>query len=398
MSRPARRWREPLKLDEVVARTDVGRVREHNEDQHFAAEEIGLLAVADGMGGLAMGEVASATAVATLGAATEVLEPLVSTADKAPTSANRIQLAQALEVLSHIASQRIQQATQGQPSGTTLVSAIAAGGHLILCHVGDSRAYLLRGGSLRSLTQDHTIAAARLRQGLITEEEHDQSPYQHMLYQALGTQGEIDPDLLDVALAAGDVLLLCTDGLTGPVSELAIADVVRESEDLEAAADRLIQLANDNGGPDNITLILARVGPAQETAEEVDASAAMLRGCAGFEHLSEYDHSMMGLYLETAEVEPEAPLAIHRGVHLLLGGEASGPEGESGPGDMIGVAGFATGTPSKTETHAVGAVRAVVLTQAAFEILDKRRPALTARLLRGLLAVLAARFGVELDD
>jgi protein phosphatase len=385
-----------LKLHEVVVRTDVGRVREQNEDNQLLVPEIGLVAVADGMGGLALGEVASATAVATLGAAIEVLKPLIEAVDADPSSANRIQLAQALEVLSHIASQRIQQATQGQTSGTTLVSAVIGTRHLLVCHVGDSRAYLFRGGDLRALTQDHTIAAARMRQGLITEEEHDRSPYQHMLYQALGTPGDVDPDLLDVQLAAGDIVLLCSDGLTGPVKDPAIVEILENSSSLDEAADELIALSLKNGGPDNITLILARIQDAP-SAKEVDGWAKELTEGSAFNLLSHADQLMLGLYLEESSALAGKAFDLDRGVHVLLAGTAKAGETELQPGDAFGVARFAGSVAGEPDVISETDALAAVLTQGAFDVLNKRRPALTARLLRGLLSVLATQMSDPKD-
>lgn len=379
-----------MKLHEVVARTDVGRVRDHNEDDQFISSELGLLVVADGMGGLALGEVASATAVATMGAATDVLRPLIDAVDGAPTSANRIQLAQALEVLSHIASQRIQQATQGQPSGTTMVSAVVTAGHLLVCHVGDSRAYLFRDGELRALTEDHTIAAARYRQGQMTREEHDRSPYQHMLYQALGTQGEIDPDLMDIPLAAGDVILLCSDGLTGPVSDENLTSILAGAESLDQAADEMVALALENGGPDNITLLLTQVTEGV-SAEDADARQARLAASPAFGLISDTEHMILSLFLEHVSVEADEAFALDDGVHVLTDGTATSGDTPLICGDAFGVARFAGATAGEPEVTATAAARAAVLTQQAFEVLDKRRPVLSARLLRGLLSVLAAQ-------
>ncbi len=377
-----------MKLEEVVARTDVGRVRDHNEDNHFLDPDLGVLAVADGMGGLAQGEVASATAIATLAAATDVLRPLITAVDGESSSANRIQLAQALEVLSHIASQRIQQATQGQVSGTTMVSAVVTRDHLMVCHVGDSRAYLYRNGTLRPLTQDHTIAAARLRQGLIDQAEHDASPYQHMLYQALGTQGDIDPDLLDLTLADGDLVLLCSDGLTGPVSDPALEDILAKADSLDEAADQMIAMSLENGGPDNITLVLARVG-ASAAAGVIDRRSEELSASPTFEFLSEADHLILALFLEDGRASEGETFDLDRGVHVLLGGTAQSGKHTLTPGDTFGVARFAGATTGEPEVTAGSSAHAAVLTQDAFTVLDNRRPALSAKLLRGLLGALA---------
>ena len=169
------------------------------------------------MGGLADGQVAANTAISTLRAAREPLLRAIDATDEDPTAENRTQILLALEFLTSLAARTIQQSSRGQPSGTTLVAAVSAGGHLLVCHVGDSRAYLLRDGRLRPITEDHTVAAARVRAGTMTQQEHDNSPLQHILYQAVGTSGEVDADMLDLHLAAGDRVLLCSDGLSGMI-------------------------------------------------------------------------------------------------------------------------------------------------------------------------------------
>ena len=268
-----------MKLDDVTGYSDVGRHRDHNEDAFLVMADIGLVAVADGMGGLEHGEVASSTAIEVLKQAEKALRGVIAAVDREPGRGARSQLSHAMRWLTDLGSQTIMQITRGSSSGTTLVVGCVAGGHLLIANTGDSRAYLFRQGKVRALTDDHTVAAAHMRAGRITKEEHDASPYQHMLYQALGTQSELDPDIFDEPAAVGDVLLVCSDGLTGPVSEDNIARILNEHSNLDRAAAALIQAANDNGGPDNITVVLTRITSGGDPAT-LEEERRLFLGCS----------------------------------------------------------------------------------------------------------------------
>lgn len=374
-----------MELSQTAAFTDVGQTRDHNEDNHLVVPELGLLAVADGMGGLEHGEVASATAVSTVLSARTALRDIVARVDHDPSRTNRATLGSALEQVTDIASNRIQQVLQGANSGTTLVLAAIAGGHLMVANTGDSRAYLLRNGTLRVLTDDHTVAAARLRAGLMTQEEHDASPYQHMLYQALGTAGEVNPDLFDEPLAKDDVVLLCSDGLCGPVSDEQIASIIAAHDDLDQAAQALIEAANDAGGPDNITVVLARSadGP---TAEVLNRDRETLHTAPALSALEAFDLRILRHYLEFTVVPEGKEFNPERGLHILLSGSATEGDDPRRPGDVTGIAGLA-GRDERPTAVAAGDSTALILSRDAYDVLERRRPQVAARLLRGLLAI-----------
>ncbi len=369
-----------MKLVDVAALTDVGRVRERNEDAYLCMPEVGVLAVADGMGGLSHGGLASSTAVGTIEDAADALGRLVEEVAEAPTSLARRQLAQALEFLAQMAARRLQQNVQGRPSGTTLVSVVLAGEHLVLCHIGDSRAYLLRSGELTMVTEDHTVAAARVRSGTMTEAEHDTSPLQHILYQALGTSGESDPDLLDVPLAHDDVLLLCSDGLSGLISDDDIRELLVEAPSLEIAASRLVAAANDAGGRDNITVVLARIdgGPG---AEARSAREVALASNPVFGELNRTERRLLELYLDEAELVPGQQVAGDNGLSAVLAGEVRGADGA--PRHAVGLLGLCGDSSGSFDVATASSL--CTLSPAAFEELEPRRPALAARLLRSVL-------------
>ena len=374
-----------MPISSTAARTDVGRQREHNEDALLVLEDLGVLAVADGMGGLEHGEVASSTAIATLRAADTALTEIVGAVVEDPTRTNRSNLGSALEQLTDIASNRIQQVLNGANSGTTLVLGVIAGGHLLVANTGDSRAYLFREGRIRCLTDDHTVAAARLRAGLLTQEEHDVSPYQHMLYQALGTQGEVNPDLFDEPLAHGDVVMLCSDGLTGPVSEDELEALFGEHEELENLAGALVDAANEGGGPDNITVVLARWEDGPD-AEEVERDRTTLKTSAATAPLEGIDLRLLRHFLDWVQLDEGATTDFDRGLHIVLTGALQRGDDVAGPGVAVGLRAFANETVEDAWT-ATEATTALVLSLESYEQLERRRPKAAARLMRGLLGV-----------
>ena len=370
-----------MKLDDVTGYSDVGRHRDHNEDAFLVMADIGLVAVADGMGGLEHGEVASSTAIEVLKQAEKALRGVIAAVDREPGRGARSQLSPAMR------SQTIMQITRGSSSGTTLVVGCVAGGHLLIANTGDSRAYLFRQGKVRAITDDHTVAAAHMRAGRITKEEHDASPYQHMLYQALGTQSELDPDIFDEPAAVGDVLLVCSDGLTGPVSEDNIARILTEHSNLDRAAAALIQAANDNGGPDNITVVLTRTsGGDPATLEE---ERRLFLGCPLLSTLSDTERRQLRHYVDRESFEADAPFNNPEAFYLLLSGKARRPDGrEAGPGDVVGLRRFAGAEEAAVEVATEPCV-ALRLSLGAYDTLERQRPTIAARIMRQLLTLMA---------
>jgi protein phosphatase len=239
----------------VAARTDQGRERDGNEDSYLVLAPTGwaALAVCDGMGGAAGGEVASRTAVET------IHEVMVE--GGAPTSRDALghRLLRSVEE----ASRRVHATARARPSlrgmGCTTTACALRDEVLFIAQVGDSRAYLLRDGSLTQLTRDQTLATEMLERGQLAPEDVATFPLGHVILQAVGTHERVDVDLCRVRVCDGDVILVCSDGLHGVVSDDAIRDVLTHAATPEAACEALIAVANDAGGPDNITAIVARV-------------------------------------------------------------------------------------------------------------------------------------------
>jgi protein phosphatase len=223
----------------VGAATDIGQVREGNEDSYLIVEP--LYAVADGMGGHRGGEVASSLALETVQGLFERREGSLAE-----------QVAQANRAV----FDRSQKDRKVSGMGTTLTAAQVDGNRVHLVHVGDSRAYLLRGGELRRITEDHTLVHRMVMEGEISEEEAETHPQRSILTRALGVDRNIQVDEGDLEVTPGDRLLLCTDGLTGMVPEGQIREILVETVDPQEAADKLVGGANRAGGIDNITAMI----------------------------------------------------------------------------------------------------------------------------------------------
>ncbi|SDF97983.1 protein phosphatase [Blastococcus aurantiacus] len=228
-----------------AARSDRGLIRGNNQDSVYAGPR--LLAVADGMGGHAAGDVASKVVIAAL----QHLD------DDTPSGDMLEALRRGVFDGSEHLREVIRDSPQLEGMGTTLTAILFAGGRLALCHVGDSRAYLLRDGEFSQITHDDTFVQTLIDDGRITAEEANSHPQRSLLLRALNGQ-EVEPDLSMREARAGDRYLLCSDGLSGVVSEETLADALTDP-DPQTTADRLIELALRSGGPDNITVIVADV-------------------------------------------------------------------------------------------------------------------------------------------
>ncbi|MGD8440234.1 MAG: Stp1/IreP family PP2C-type Ser/Thr phosphatase [Holophagae bacterium] len=259
------------RLDAAGA-TDVGRKRQLNEDVFLIDEKLGLYLVADGMGGHAAGEVASRLA------ADEILNALGDQTDRNdktwPEHWDRDRSETANHLIDAILSghDRVTNAVSGNENlkgmGTTVVAAIhpAASRTLVICHVGDSRAYRWRHNRLETLTQDHSWVHEQVAAGFLTEEAARTHPLKNVVTQALGGSSQPRVDTLETELRNGDVYILCSDGLNSMLTDEEISQIVAEDGSIEQRTQQLIDAANDRGGNDNVTVVLLHA--TQMTAEE----------------------------------------------------------------------------------------------------------------------------------
>jgi protein phosphatase len=243
--------------------TDVGRKRDHNEDAFYLPSDIRLAIVADGMGGHASGEVASALAVDT------IVDYFTRTADMQPLTwpykvdrdlrgdTNRMTTSVLLANLEiHEKAQR-EAACKGM--GTTVVATYFLDDTVIVGHVGDSRVYRLRDGQMTQLTEDHSLINDYIKMKRVTAEEAENWPHKNVIVRALGMKDSVQVDIIAEHPQIGDCYLMCSDGLCGMLTDDQMAHMLRTSTDLDATVAQLIDGANEEGGVDNITVVLARI-------------------------------------------------------------------------------------------------------------------------------------------
>ncbi len=311
------------------ARSDRGLVRQNNQDAVYAGPR--LLALADGMGGHAAGEVASSL----------VISALAPLDDDVPGDDLLAELRDATYEGNDAISRHVADAPDLEGMGTTLTAILFAGSRLGMVHVGDSRCYQLRGGEFSQITKDDTFVQSLIDEGRITEDERENHPQRSLLLRAITGQ-DVDPSLTIRESRAGDRYLLCSDGLSGPVSDETLQDTLVDYSDPRECADRLIELALRGGGPDNITCIVADV-----VDVDYGEDAPIIGGSAGRNHRSDdgdYRHDDSGSgttsafraaattlpRTEPVRIEPEAapaprrrrllrPMAIVLGVLIVLG-------------------------------------------------------------------------------
>ncbi|HLM92520.1 MAG TPA: Stp1/IreP family PP2C-type Ser/Thr phosphatase [Gaiellaceae bacterium] len=254
-----------MKVTDTAGFTDPGRKRRRNEDSFVIDPP--LFAVADGMGGAQAGEVASRLAAA---------------AFREFHDADELDPEERLAAIIQEANRRIYERAAGDAQvsgmGTTITAVLVAADALVLGHVGDSRAYRLRGGKFEQLTDDHSLVADLVRSGRITPEEADAHPQRSVITRALGTDREVDVDTFTVPAESDDLFLICSDGLTTMVDDEEIRDLVTRASDLEQAGKGLVKAANKAGGEDNITVVLFRVAGGPGELEDTVVASGNGRG------------------------------------------------------------------------------------------------------------------------
>lgn len=243
-------------------KTDIGLVRKQNEDDFFIDPPLGLLVVADGMGGHAAGRVASKMA-------TNFMKRYYKRKAGKSSGQRGNQRGEYSETTDHLdaairtANKAVYEAAQKMPGlkgmGTTIAAAHVEGNRLSIAHIGDSRVYLIRAGNIEQLTDDHSVVYEQVKRELITKEEAQKSEIKNILTRALGISAEAETDLAEMNVSPGDILLLCTDGLSNMVDDETLLTVVNATNDPALACEQLVSMANANGGRDNITVVVAYI-------------------------------------------------------------------------------------------------------------------------------------------
>jgi serine/threonine protein phosphatase PrpC len=246
----------------AAGKTDVGLIRKRNEDAFSIDPSLGLLVVADGMGGHVAGRIASKMA-------TNFIKRYYKQRDQAPAARRSggqegySETTNTLAAAIRAANAAVYAAAQERPGlkgmGTTVAAVQVNGRRLSIAHIGDSRVYLVRAGDIEQLTDDHSVVYEQVKRSLITKEEARQSEIKNVLTRALGIAAEAEVDLAEMTLVPDDILLLCSDGLSNMVEDETMLTVVTATRDPTLACEQLVSLANANGGKDNVTVIVAYV-------------------------------------------------------------------------------------------------------------------------------------------
>ena len=259
--------------------TDVGKVRDHNEDAIGAEPDIGLWVLADGMGGYNAGEVASGIAVKTI---IDLVTKACKTEKRSEIESGTGYMRQTIVLRDaiHRANKVINQTAQSQPQcegmGTTLVASLFYDNRVSIAHVGDSRMYRLRGNRFEQITMDHSLLQELVDRGFYSQEEAQRSTNRNYVTRALGVEANVDVEVQEIDVQKGDYFLMCSDGLPDMVEDEDIHLTISTfSNDVRTVGEQLIKLTNDNGGRDNVSVILVRV------ADEFPAQAGILRKFKG---------------------------------------------------------------------------------------------------------------------
>lgn len=381
----------------IAARASQRGRRPVNEDDALVALEHGVFAVSDGMGGLDAGEVASGLAVSSVKEAAPKLAWRAASMAVNSSPSEKLALADQLEALAQRANDAILEEASARSGrmGATLTSLVVAGQTAFISHIGDTRAYRIRGGEVEQLTEDTSVAAIRLRLGRMTPEEYETSPLRSVLHEALGLVTIVEPEFVTPTLVPGDVVLLCTDGVWGHLDDATLARLA-SGPDPAAAASALVSSAYDAGSDDNLTAVVVRCveGEAQTTIEDALAEIPL------FTHFSSRERSRLAPFLEVATHEPGETICAEGdpgdSIFILLEGSCE----VSRRGRRLtmldaplqfGEIALVRGTPRTATVRAATTVRLLILHRDPINSLLQRRPRLGAGLMMQLCRTLADR-------
>jgi serine/threonine protein phosphatase PrpC len=404
----------PMGLEEnieVFAATDVGRVRDHNEDNFLVDKKMALFVVADGMGGHAAGEVASALAVRTMHEEVKKDWQLIDDYQTGVTGVGKVTAREVLNLLEFAvqrACAQIHEQAMGDTAkrgmGTTFSALLVSGTKGFIAHVGDSRIYMMRGGKVQQLTEDHTVLNELIKRGKLTREQIDKVVNKNAITRAVGVYERVEVDTLLIDLLPGDQFLLASDGLHGYVDAPEVLAPYLGEIDGNAAVSGLIGFANEAGGKDNITTVVVRLGAGtkddSERAKKLALKREVLAKMPLFSHLSERE---MLRVMQVAEVRafPAGALVITEGekgdeLFIVLSGTVQISRGEAvltklGPGEHFGEMALIRSVPRSATAHADGDCELIVIRRTDFFEILRKEHELAVKLLWQFLGVLAER-------
>ena len=400
------------------AATDVGRTRDHNEDNYLVDRKLGLFVVADGMGGHAAGEVASALAVRTVHDEVKRERQLVEDFARGSTGAGRVtakEVQNLLEFAVQRACQKIHEEAQSDAQkrgmGTTLSALLVAGQRGFIAHVGDSRIYVMRDGRVQQLTEDHTVYSELIKRGRLSREQIEQVAHKGAITRAVGVYERVEVDTLLVDLLPGDQFLLASDGLHGYLAAPDDLGPYLECSDGDDATRGLITFANDSGGKDNITAVVVRLGEGTSVdGDRADLLARKREVLAKMPLFARLTQREMLRIMQVADVRTFAPGAqvIREGdrgdeLFIVLSGKARVTKGDValttfGVGDHFGEMSLIRSVPRSASVFADAACELIVVRRADFFDILRREHELAVKLLWQFLGVLADRLDQTSQD
>ncbi|EYF02003.1 Stp1/IreP family PP2C-type Ser/Thr phosphatase [Chondromyces apiculatus] len=390
------------------AATDTGRLRDHNEDNYLVDKKLALFVIADGMGGHAAGEVASALAVRIIHEELRKERDLIENKTRID---ERNPMREILALLEHAvqrACARIHEEAKADSSkrgmGTTLSALLIAGAYGYIAHVGDSRIYLLRAGRIQQVTEDHTVYNELLKRGKLTRDQIDKVAQKNAITRAVGVYERVEVDTLTIEVLPGDQFLLASDGLHGYIAHPAELEPYFDEEDGQAATNGLIDLANRKGGKDNITAILVRLGEGDARDSMRARMLALKRDVlARMPLFSRLQEREMLRIMQVAEVQAYEPgqVVVKEGdrgdeLFIVLSGQVRIVRGDAvlieiGTGEHFGEMALIRAMPRSATATAVEASELISLRRADFFEILRKEHELAVKLLWQFLGVLADR-------
>ncbi len=389
------------------AATDVGKLRDHNEDNYLVDKKLSLFVVADGMGGHAAGEVASALAVRVIHEELKKERETIEAAAGDETRASRAVLS-LLETAVQRACSRIHEEArldaEKRGMGTTLSALIIAGSHGFIAHVGDSRIYLLRDGRIQQVTEDHTVFNELIKRGKLSRDQIEKVAQKNAITRAVGVYERVEVDTLTLEVLPGDQFLLASDGLHGYINHTAELEPYFEDEDGESAARGLIELANNKGGKDNITAVLVRLGEGDARdsvrARRLALKRDVLMKMPLFARLQERELLRVMQVAEVLGYEPDQ-IVVREGdrgdeLFIVLAGAVQISRGDAvlseiGPGEHFGEMALIRAMPRSATVTAVEKAELIALRRADFFEILRKEHELAVKLLWQFLGVFADR-------
>lgn len=392
------------------AATDVGKVRDHNEDNFLVDKKLALFMVADGMGGHAAGEVASAIAVRTVHEELKKEKDLINDYVTGATGAAKVTDKDIITLLEHAvqrACSKIHEEAQNDNEkrgmGTTLSSIIVLGHQAFISHVGDSRIYMMRDGNAHQVTEDHTVYNELIKRGKLSREQIEKVAHKNAITRAVGVYERVEVDTLMIELLPGDTFVLASDGLTGYLeSPQELSEHLTQGGD--QAAKTLVDLANERGGKDNITVIIVKLGEDgavdDARARRLALKREMLASMPLFARLSERELLRVMQAVEVRVYE-EGDVVIREGdrgdeFFIVLDGQVRVSRGEAtmthlGPGEHVGEMALIRSVPRSATVTAAGPAELIAIRRSDFFEILRKEHELAVKLLWQFLGVLADR-------